>query len=58
MINIEKIAVGRQHTLFLEDNGNVWCSGENTYNLLGLGSQCSDEFVYQPQQIPYFSKAW
>lgn len=40
---IIKIATGSEHTLFLEDNGNVWCCGDNAFGQLGIGFDDEDE---------------
>ena len=53
---IVKIAVGRSHTLFLEDNGIIWASGYN-FTDFALGwapKRRSFEHVDIPKAIPYF----
>eukprot|EP00486_Rosalina_sp_Unknown_P014397 CAMPEP_0201596100 /NCGR_PEP_ID=MMETSP0190_2-20130828/192890_1 /ASSEMBLY_ACC=CAM_ASM_000263 /TAXON_ID=37353 /ORGANISM="Rosalina sp." /LENGTH=184 /DNA_ID=CAMNT_0048056325 /DNA_START=1194 /DNA_END=1745 /DNA_ORIENTATION=- len=40
---IIKIATGSEHTLFLEDNGTVWCCGDNAFGQLGIGFGDEDE---------------
>ena len=52
---ITKIACGAYHTLFLEDNGNVWATGYESNGRLGIGGnpKGDDEFV-PPTKIGYF----
>lgn len=50
---IIKIAAGSKHSLFLESNGSVWCSGQNNDGQLGL-SHNNDQYI--PTEITYFSK--
>eukprot|EP01083_Nonionella_stella_P217803 781672_1 len=49
--DIIKIKTGRNHTLFLDTQGVVWCCGINVNGGLGLG-HCND--VYEPTQIQWF----
>lgn len=60
---IIKISVGGRHSLFLEDDGNVWTCGKNGF---GLGLKLWDtwshrrwktvEMIDVPQRIPYFAE--
>lgn len=36
--NIVMVAAGRLHTLFLDDTGDVWACGDDSYGQLGCGS--------------------
>ena len=40
---IIKIRTGSEHTLFLEDNGVVWCCGDNAFGQLGIGYDDEEE---------------
>ena len=40
-INIIKIAVGRYHSMFLQENGDLWSCGYSTYGRLGLALKMS-----------------
>jgi len=59
--NIIKIRTGSEHTLFLEDNGSVWCCGDNAFGQLGIGEEDDDEdevpeSIDSPVQIEYFKR--
>ncbi|KAF9038676.1 regulator of chromosome condensation 1/beta-lactamase-inhibitor protein II [Panaeolus papilionaceus] len=49
---IVDIASGQQHTIALEDSGQVWVWGYNGYCRLGLGNQVD---VLKPKSVPQFS---
>ena len=51
--NVIKIVRGDTHTLFLEENGNVWGCGCAEDGGLGIGDLSSD-YVYIPIEITYF----
>eukprot|EP01084_Bolivina_argentea_P207837 354521_1 len=46
---IIKIQTGYYHSLFLQNNGTVWCCGKNTNGQLGLGNQNT---VTLPTKVP------
>ena len=53
--NIIKIAVGGGHTLFLDQNGNIWSCGQNYYNVNGwMDKSYIDMACYVPRRIKYF----
>eukprot|EP01084_Bolivina_argentea_P058608 107020_1 len=53
MINITKIATGRDHSLCLNSDGKVLSLGSNYYGQLGLGTH--DDYSHiEPELIPLF----
>ena len=57
-INITKIAVGDDKTLFLDDTGNVWyCGQTNSENYDEMNEDYEDKgLVYIPRMIEHFKK--
>ena len=51
--NIIAVKVGYDHSLFLQDDGNVWCCGNNSNGELGLGHR---DWIFEPVVIPYFER--
>eukprot|EP01084_Bolivina_argentea_P028437 52848_1 len=49
--NIIKVETGIDHSLFLQDDGTIWCCGNNSVGELGIGH---DQWIYKPMPIPYF----
>lgn len=50
-INITKVAVGPDHSLFLSDSGQVWSTGTNVYHQLGINPP--PEHVYTPRLLTW-----
>ena len=49
--NIIKVDTGFDHSLFLQDDGTLWCCGNNSVGELGLGH---NEWIFEPVPIPFF----
>eukprot|EP00484_Ammonia_sp_Unknown_P027493 CAMPEP_0197032092 /NCGR_PEP_ID=MMETSP1384-20130603/10849_1 /TAXON_ID=29189 /ORGANISM="Ammonia sp." /LENGTH=539 /DNA_ID=CAMNT_0042461693 /DNA_START=32 /DNA_END=1651 /DNA_ORIENTATION=+ len=54
--NIVKIRTGSEHTLFLQDNGSVWCVGDNTFGQCGETEDEEDERVAVPMEVEFFKQ--
>jgi alpha-tubulin suppressor-like RCC1 family protein len=50
--NIEKIAMGNAHTLFLDKNGKVFSVGNNGYGQLGNGTVTSNYRIIEVKDLP------
>ena len=42
-VNIKKAAIGKTHTLFLSESGEVWVAGSNSFGQLGIGKVSDTE---------------
>eukprot|EP01084_Bolivina_argentea_P026582 49431_1 len=50
---IIKVNIGGYFSLFVDDTGNVWTCGDNSYGQLGLGNYND---CYEPKKIKYFEE--
>ncbi|ODQ57201.1 hypothetical protein WICANDRAFT_36060 [Wickerhamomyces anomalus NRRL Y-366-8] len=53
---IKKIAVGNYHTLALDENGEVFSFGQNTFGQLGQPVNYDTEFITIPKKVELLSK--